>query len=169
MKTTLKILAVLVAMVGFSAASYAQSASATAAVTIVAPLVITNTGNMSFGNVAVNATDAGTVVLSPAGARTSTGGVQLSPTNLGTITAATFGLIGEGSYGYAITLPANGVVTVNSGANSMALNSFTSNPSGTGALSGGNGTIAVGATLVVAGGQATGSYTGTFNVTVAYN
>lgn len=167
MKTTIKILAVLVAMVGFSAASYAQSA-ADASVTIIAPLTIQKAGDLSFGNVAVGQTG-GTVVITPAGSRSSTGDVQLSPANPGTITAASFNLTGQGTYGFSITLPADGTVTVSDGTNTMALNSFTSNPSGSGALTAGAATIGVGATLVVAGGQPTGAYTGTFVVTVAYN
>jgi type 1 fimbria pilin len=50
----------------------------------------------------------------------------------------------------------------------MTVDTFTSNPSGTGTLSGGAQTLNVGATLHVAGAQAAGNYTGTYNVTVAY-
>jgi hypothetical protein len=52
----------------------------------------------------------------------------------------------------------------------MIVNTFVSDPATTGALDGsGNGIVLVGATLNVVTGQATGLYTGTFNVTVAYN
>ena len=44
-----------------------------------------------------------------------------------------------------------------------------SNPSGTGTLTGGTENLLVGATLQVTAGQATGAYTGTFDVTVGYN
>jgi len=61
-------------------------------------------------------------------------------------------------------------VTINSGANTMTVGMFTSNPSGAGTLSaGGNQTLSVGATLNVGAGQATGTYSGIFSVTVTYN
>ena len=65
MKTTFKILAVLVAMVGFSAASYAQS---NASATIITPISIAVVDHMNFGNVAASGA-LGTVVLTTDGAR----------------------------------------------------------------------------------------------------
>jgi len=50
----------------------------------------------------------------------------------------------------------------------MTVDTFTSTPSGTGTLTGGAETLNVGATLQVGIGQATGSYTGTYSVTVNY-
>ncbi len=170
MKTTIKILAVLVAIVGFSAASYAQSA--TASVTIITPITMTKSTDMSFGNVAVSASQGGTVVLAPAGTRTRTDGVSFSTANPGTVTAATFTLAGAANYGYSVTLPGDSDVTVVNGANSMTVTSFTSSATGgTGTLDGsGAGSLSVGATLNVSAGQATGTYTSTnFTVTVAYN
>jgi hypothetical protein len=170
MKTTFKILAVLVAMVGFSAASYAQSATATASATIITPLTISRVDHMNFGNVAVSATQGGTLQLAPNGTRTPTGGVSVSTANSGSPTAASFNLAGNTNYSYSITLPGNSDVTVINGANSMTVTNFTSTPSGTGQLTAGSGSIQVGATLNVGAGQATGTYTSSnFTVTVAYN
>src|SRR5258707_1566105 len=60
------------------------TASATATATIVAPIAISKTVDLNFGNVAVIA--AGTVVLAPVdGSRTKTGGVTL-PSTIGTVT-----------------------------------------------------------------------------------
>src|SRR5258705_7180265 len=91
-------------MVANYATTFAQAtASATATATIVAPIAISKTVDMNFGNVAVIA--AGTVVLSPStGNRTKTGGVTL-PSTIGTVTAASFDVTGEGAYTYSITLP----------------------------------------------------------------
>ncbi|MDP3399314.1 MAG: DUF4402 domain-containing protein [Bacteroidales bacterium] len=170
MKTTFKILAVLVAIVGFSAASYGQSATATASTTIIAPLTITKSTDMKFGDVAVGASSGGTVVLSPDGTRSATGTVHFSPSNTGDISAATFNLAGVSGYTYTITLPGNTAVKVVKGSDEMTVTDFTSTPSGTGTLTGGVGTLNVGATLNVSPGQATGAYTSTtFTVTVAYN
>ena len=51
----------------------------------------------------------------------------------------------------------------------MTVNYFTSNPSGTGTLTGGAETINVGATLNVGAAQVQAAYTGTYTVTVDYN
>lgn len=145
------------------------TASATASATIVTPISISKTVDMNFGNVAVSPVNAGTVVLAPAGTRTLTGGVTL-PVVAGTVTAATFKVDGQGNYTYAITLPSTDL-TITSGSNTMIVNSFTSNPSGTGALSSGTQNVNVGATLNVSAAQPAGTYTSLtpFDVTVNYN
>jgi hypothetical protein len=125
---------------------------------------------MNFGNVAVQSTTLGTVVLPPSATptRTVTGGVTL-PATAGTVTAAAFTVTGEDAYTYSISLP--GSVTITSGSNSMTVNAFTSSPSPTGLLTGGEQTLYVGATLNVAAAQASGTYVSStpFNVTVNYN
>ena len=165
-----KLIATAILMTGFATASYAQAtATATATATIVSPISIIKNTDMSFGNIAVQAATGGTVVLAPAGTRTSTSGVTL-PATTGTVTAAAFTVNGTGTYTYAITLPSTATLTRASGSETMIASSFTSNPSGTGALSSGTQDIAVGATLTVAASQVSGVYTsGNFNVTVNYN
>src|SRR5258706_7926598 len=103
-KGTKLILAALVMMVSASGA-YAQStATATATATIVTPISITKTVDMNFGNVAVQVGTGGTVLMTPAGVRSVTGGVTL-PATAGTVSAASFTVNGQGVYTYAITLP----------------------------------------------------------------
>jgi len=145
------------------------TANATATGTIVTPIAITNSGDMNFGNGAVSATG-GTVVLDPASTRTVTGGVTL-PAVPGTVTAAHFDITGTADYTYSITLPST-ATTVTSGANTMTVDAFTSNPGSTGTLNAaGTQTVDVGATLNVSALQAAGIYiSGTpFDVTVNYN
>ena len=170
MKNITKIFAIALVVLGFATTSFAQvSATATATGTIITPISITNAGNMNFGNVAVSAT-AGTVILAPASTRTITGGVTL-PAVPGTVAAAHFAVTGTPNYTYAITLPST-ATTVTSGANTMTVTAFTSNPGTTGTLSAaGTQTIDVGATLNIASNQAAGTYvSGTpFQVTVNYN
>lgn len=146
-----------------------ETASATATATIVTPISIVKDVDMNFGNVAVQSTTAGTVVLAPAGTRTRTGGVTL-PTTAGTVTAASFTVSGTSGYTYAITLPST-ALTITSGANTMTVNTFTSDPSGTGTLTAGEQVVNVGATLNVGAGQAAGTYVSAtpFDVTVNYN
>jgi hypothetical protein len=169
MKKIAKFFTLAIIMVAFSLTAFGQGAtvSANATATIIAPIAITNSTDLAFGNVAVSATLAGTVVLSPLGVRTPTAGVTL-PAVTGTFSAATFSVTGSGASTYAITLPASITLTgVPSG--TMTVDNFTSNPSGTGALTAGAQTLTVGGTLNVGAAQAAGTYTGTFNVTVNYN
>ena len=170
MKAQIRIIALALLLTGISISTFAQvSATANASATIVTPIAISKTVDMNFGNVAVSAT-AGTVVLTPAGSRSLTGGVTL-PTIAGTVAAASFNVTGANNYTYTITLPST-ALTITSGANTMSVNSFTSNPATPGTLSAtGSQTLNVGATLNVNASQAAGTYTsGTpFTVTVNYN
>lgn len=170
MKTAIKIFSLAIAIIGFSATSFAQvSATATATSTIVTPIAISKTVDMNFGNVAVSSS-AGTVVLATAGTRSATGGVTL-PATSGTIAAAEFNVTGQAGYTYSITLPST-ATTVTSGSNNMTVNAFTSNPvDGTAVLTGGAQTVKVGATLNVGASQAAGTYISAtpFTVTVNYN
>ena len=165
-----KILFIFLLLTGFTSLTNAQStATATATATIVTPISIAKIADMSFGNIAVQPATGGTVVLAPAGTRTSTSGVTLPAAN-GTVTAASFTVNGNGSYTYAITLPTTVTLTHSGGVQTMAASSFTSNPSATGTLSSGTQDISVGATLTVAAAQLAGVYTsGNFSVTVNYN
>ena len=129
-------------------------------------IAISHTQALAFGKFV--AASGGTVVVSPGGVRSKTGGVVLVSSGAGT--AAQFAVSGDANLTYAISMPGNGVVSLVSGANSMAVNNFTSSPNLTGKLgAGGTQTLFVGATLSVGGNQATGSYSGVFDVTVNYN
>lgn len=171
MKNFTKVFAIAIAMFGFATSSFAQeTASATASATIVTPIAITKTVDMNFGNVAVQSTTDGTVILAPASTRTYTGGVTL-PATAGTVTAASFTIDGEDAYTYVITLPSTDHQITYATTNHMQVNSFTSNPSATGALTAGTQTLTVGATLNVIGAQPAGLYVSDspFDVIVNYN
>lgn len=148
-----------------------ETATATATATIVTPIAISKTADMNFGNVAVQSTNGGTVSIPPAASptRTTTGSVTLPATVGTTVTAATFTVTGEDDFTYSISLPSS--VTITSGSNSMTVDDFSSNPSGTGTLTGGTQTLYVGARLNVTAAQAAGTYVSAtpFNVTVNYN
>lgn len=165
-----KIIYTTLGLIVISLGVKAQStATATATATIITPISISKNSDMSFGNLAVQSGTGGTVVLAPAGTRTSTSGVTL-PTAAGTVSAATFTVTGSGSSTYAITLPTTVTLTHSGGVQTMSAGTFTSNPSSTGTLSSGTQNIAVGATLTVGAAQLAGTYTsGNFNVTVNYN
>ncbi len=145
------------------APAQADTKTASATATVIVPLTITKTADLRFGSFAPTAS-AGSVTISTGGARSSSN-VQLSALNVGG--AAGFSVAGDTTATYAITLP--GSATLTNGANSMTIGSFTSNPSATGTLVAGAGTVAIGGTLAVGASQAAGSYTGTFSVTMDYN
>jgi hypothetical protein len=147
-------------------ASWAATGTGTASATVIQPIAISQTTGLDFGKFSATGT-VGTVVMSTAGARSATGGVSLSSMAAGA--AAAFVVTGEPNATYTITLPAT-PATLTSGANTMTADTFTSNPVGTGTLTGaGTQTINVGATLNVGATQAPGTYTGTYSVTVDYN
>lgn len=172
MNNLIKRLSALAAVVSaFSFSSYGQaSETANASATIVIPISIEKVSDMDFGNVAVSASNGGTVELTPAGSRSAVGGTTL-PSITGTVSAASFTVSGTPSYTYSITLP-NSVTIEDAFSNSMTVDVFTSNPSSTGQLSvGGSQVLNVGATLNVSAAQPAGVYTSTtpFTVTVNYN
>lgn len=139
--------------------------TSTASATVIAPIAIATTTNMNFGRFAAGT--GGTVIISTAGVRSKTGGVTLITTG-STVSQAVFNVTGQASATYSILLPTT--VNLTSGANTMALGSFVSNPATTGTLSTtGAQVLNVGATLTVAANKPAGAYTGSFTVTVDYN
>jgi len=170
MKALIKVVPVVIAMFLISGTAFTQvTATATASATILAPIALTKTVDMNFGNLAVNATP-GTIELSPASARTATGGVTFLPSNAGTITAASFEVVGLADATYSITLPAAATI-ISNGVTDMTVDNWTSDPTPTGTLTGGTQTLNVGATLNVPASSLAGVYTSAtpFNVTVNYN
>ena len=126
-----------------------------------AQMTVTNTAPLDFGTLAPSAV-AGTVVISPAGGRTTTGGVSGIS---GTFGPGTFKVaITSGGSNFFFFLPGN--ATLSSGGNTMTVNGFTSNPTSPGTVPGPPGSIVlyVGAKLNVGANQAAGTYTGTYSI-----
>lgn len=167
MKTKVAILAAAIAVLSSPSAMHAAEATSSASAEVMTPIAISNTAALRFGK--FSALTGGTVVISAAGARSATGAVVLSSTNAGG--AASFSVTGDNNATYAITLPNSATITHGvDNTKTMSIGTFTSNPSGTGTLSaGGAQTLSVGATLTVGNAQTTGSYSGTFDVSVEYN
>ena len=170
MKNITKVLAIVTIALGLSNSSFAQATtSASASATIITPITIVKTADMNFGNVAVSATLPGTVILAPAGTRTTGGTGVTLPATAGTVTAASFTVSGQASYTYAITLPASCVIT-DAASHTMTVNGFTSSPSATGTIgAGGSQVLTVGATLNVSAAQGAGTYTNATGVPVTVN
>ena len=133
-------------------------------------VVLSNTRSLDFGRFVAGS--GGTIILSPSGLRSRTGGVVLlnSP-NAGqaafSASRATLdpGRSAPGAAAVIISVPANGVTHLSSGANSMAVGDFVT-PDAQLAVGNGGATLAVGATLVVAPNQPPGNYSGSFSIIV---
>lgn len=169
------IIVAMVAMAAMPIKMMAQSkTTTTAAVNLITPLTLTENTSLHFGTMSVQASTDGTCVLATDGTRTQTGGVDLSSATP-TATTASYSVTGAVSTTYAITLPTSISVTDGS-SNTMTISSFKAKATSTG-TDGTTGTLSasgtdgfsIGATLTVPAGQATGAYTGSFDVTVAYN
>ena len=139
-----------------------DSDTANVAITLLAPISISSTGDMDFGTVLTTGT-AGTVTVTPAGARSSVN-VDLFG---GFPAAASFDVTGASGQTYVITLPSS--ATLSSGGNTMTVDTFTDDAGASPTLAGGSDTFNVGATLSVGAAQVAGTYSGTFSVTVDYN
>jgi hypothetical protein len=132
-----------------------------------AKVTFSSTRALAFGRFVAGT--GGTVIVPPVGARTKTGGVVLL-TSTATSANLTYTDTSppNASNTCSISLP-TAPVTVSNGTNTMQLNTFTSSPSGSGTMSGGNLTIQVGATMAVTANQPKGNYTGSFTVTLTCN
>ena len=173
-KTILKFLAIGM-IVGISNTLAAQtntaSASSSAFATIVAPIGLSHSGaDLQFGTM-IKGT--GTVTVSTADVRTFSNSA-LNPGDQGaTPTAAVFTVTGEGSYTYSIAFTNETETLTNTGSQTMVAGNFVALSSDgeglTGTLSNGSDTVKVGATLTLDDDETAGTYTGSFEVTVAYN
>lgn len=163
-----------IALLALPSTAFAADATATAGVnaTVLTPIAISKTTDLNFGSFAADASETGTVVLATGGTRSFTGGTSAVSTGAGTVTAASFTVTGEGAATFSITLPSSAVtLTRAAGMETMSVDAFVSDPSGTGTLENGTKIVNVGATLNVGAAQVAGSYENAAGlpVTVAYN
>jgi hypothetical protein len=162
--------AALVAFGGFASQAFAADAPTSASVNIVAPLAISETFALDFGDVGPDADNATSVVL-------TSGGVISTPDGAGLFGAharGEFAVTGETGQVYVVTDP--GTVQLD-GANGLDVTNFTFTANGcadvdaatcTATLAGGSDTLYVGATLAVPANHTAGGYTNTFTLTVNY-
>ena len=165
-----KLTTVTLTLLGSAVMANGQAtAHASASATVVIPIAIEKTADMSFGNLSVDPTTGGTVTIEPSGSRSYGGGVTL-PAISGDVTQALFTVRGSDLYSFNISLPSTVTLTRSSGSEVMIASAFTSNPSGSGILNTGTQQLAIGATLTVGAAQAPGTYVSSaFDVTVNYN
>jgi hypothetical protein len=156
-----------------SAPAFAQAtdnANAAGSTTIVQPLTIANTSGLAFGRIVKPTTGTGTVAIANTADTVSAGAGAVALTGI-TTSRAKFTINGEGAQGITITVPStlslgNGTDTI-----SVALSSDRPASDTLGGSLGSAGTRAlnVGGSFSLPTAISTGNYTGTFNVTVAYN
>lgn len=127
----------------------------------------TNSRLLSFGKFVAG--PGGTVTVTTAGARSSVG-VLLVGTSSASSAAFTWSdnSAANATKLCAIGLPADGTVTLTSGANTMTLKTFTSTPAVPTMMTAGSLNFTVGATLTVKANQAPGTYSGSYSVTITY-
>jgi len=146
------------------------SLNSTATATALTPISILETVTMDFGTVA-GGTNAGTVIMNTAGARSVTGDGQFITTGPGL--PGSFQITGEPNVTYAVLITGPAILE-NAGGQQITANAFTNNSLGT--LPGtGIETFQVGATLNLGPLQSAGTYStvtgagAAFVVTVNYN
>jgi hypothetical protein len=129
---------------------------------------ISNTRGLDFGRFVAGA--GGTVTVGATNGRTWTGGVILLTSPSAGPATFTVSKSGNGGANKAVilSLPANGTTRLNSGTNSMAVNSFVSSPASLTSVTTTGTTLSVGATMTVAANQPPGSYTGSISVIVNF-
>ena len=129
-------------------------------------ITITQNDDWNFGFIFTGST-AGSVILATNGTRTATGGVVLFNTTTSTPHAASYTITGDASAAYSLMFPSSITLTQVGGTQTMSLTNFTK--TGSGVLTNGTETIAVGATLNVGALQTGGNYSGTNYVIAVYN
>jgi spore coat protein U-like protein len=147
------------------------SASAQAKATVVTVISITKIDDLNFGSFAPGA-NGGTVSVQLDGTRSFTGSVTLLDQGEETPTRALYNVRGKANASFYVKLPDANSVSLTGPANvdPLKITLFVHNAGDNPALDGnGEKQFSVGATLAVNPNQPAGTYTGTFDVIVAYN
>ncbi len=145
----------------YSPAVMAAATTGSSTARVVQAMTITAANALAFGDILSGAS--GNVILDTAN------GVTGSLATTGTRTSGSFTLTGAASAVYTVTLDAS--TTITDGTDTMNVTGINHDSGllGTRTLSaGGADTLSIGGTLTVAGTEAVGSYSGTYNVTVDY-
>lgn len=149
-----------------------QTFAGTIQAAAVAPVALSSTANLRFGQFS-SPTASGTIVVSVTGAVSTTGGMTAAAgitQNGGGRGPGTFAINGNANQLFIVAMPST--ITLTNGAATMqasALNNGSLLNLGVGILDNtGNFNLPVGATLTVPANQAIGTYSGSYAVTVTY-
>lgn len=163
-----KLLLFAIVILGFSAASYAQSsATASTTATLIIPISIANDEDMNFGTIGASAT-AGTVALDYSDVPIATGGATVITG--GTPKTAVFIVTGEGTSAISVSVP-TGNITLTDPVSSatMEVGSFVADCGASTTLETGSKTIKVKATLTVPVDAVAGVYANADGLKVTVN
>ncbi len=157
----------------FAQAANTDTDTASGSVTIIRPLTLTKTTDLAFGRVVQPTGGTGTVSIAN-NSTTVIGGSGAVVLGGQTTSHAVFGVSGEGNQVVNITSPAN--FDLSNGTDTITVtlapdwNTTTNQVTLTGSLGGaGAATLNLGGSFSLPSSISSGAYTGTFNVTVAYN
>lgn len=161
------------AVMGLATAASAQNTdteTASGSVTIIRPLTLTKTADLQFGRIVKPATGSATVAIANT-ADTVDAGTGVALTGI-TTSRAKFTIDGESAQLINVTVPATMTMTGPSAA-TLVVTLDPDQVSGvalSGATIGSAGTLplTIGGSFTLPTAQVTGAYTGTFDVTVAY-
>jgi hypothetical protein len=157
--------AAIAAALALTSAADAATTSGSATAEILSALSVAEDTGLDFAQIAVNG--AGTVTVGTGATPVDTCSAAL--VCAGTKSRGVFTVTGAPGIGVTASVQESSI-SITSGANSMTVDGFTLYwPTGTTLDASGNRSFDVGATLHVANAQATGVYTGTYTVDVAYN
>ncbi len=136
---------------------------------IITPITLANTGSqaLDFGVIARGLASSTVVVGSVATPPVSVGGDAIVLSSAPQ-TAAKFTVTGETAKTYAITIPSSAQTITDGASNNLSITAFSCSNGAIGTIGTGD-VFYVGGTLTVPSTAVAASYTGTFNVTVAYN
>ena len=167
-----KLLLSAIVILGFTAATFAQSsATATATTTLITPISILKKADLNFGTIASSNTD-GTITIASAstGDVSRTGGVtQVTGSST---SAAKFTVTGESTSSISVLYPTNAITLTNTtDGKTNTLSLAPSIPSSTASahLVGGTLDIYVGGVLTVPALTVSGTYTNTTDLTLIVN
>lgn len=137
--------------------------------TVLQPIRIVAVDPLRFGQIARPST-IGTIVMSPLGVITATGGLlpATAIAQTGTRGPGSFTVTGDPNRAFRLILPIGSLI-LRSGMQIVRISSMRSNITGTPSLSAaGSFTVTVGATLLLGANQPIGTYSGTYTATVVY-
>jgi hypothetical protein len=148
-----------------------KSANITSRVRIITPITLVNTNSqaLDFGVIARGTTDA-TIVVAPQdapGVNVATGNAVILSSS--PQTAAMFTVSGESSSTFSITIPTASVALSDGQSHTLSISAFTCSIESRIGTIGSSDVFYVGGTLYVPAAAFAASYSGTFNVNVAYN
>jgi hypothetical protein len=164
------VITLLMLHAGMAAAQEFASATARASATIIIPLTATESAQLNFGKF-FPGEQGGTVIISPAGDVSTSATVVAAA---GQRNPGSFFVTGQVDAAFAIDLPDGPAILTNADSKTMVVSDWVTIPANTDAgikLEGGAQTVMIGATLTVGSADANpkGIYSGTYQVTFAYN